>query len=145
MAEQGAMIEMVAETQAGAMDLPSSPAGTSDASSDDGSTRPTTPSSSPLFCASRMEDLTLSHFTHFPGSATLQSFPAWGQVKNICVVGAGYVGMLVLFCFSGAKSHCYRWANCSRYGAAQPVDISRSLGPRPGSHSAVELTTPSCT
>lgn len=92
MAEQGAMIEMVAETQAGAMDLPSSPAGTSDASSDDGSTRPTTPSSSPLFCASRMEDLTLSHFTHFPGSATLQSFPAWGQVKNICVVGAGYVG-----------------------------------------------------
>ncbi|KAF7131434.1 hypothetical protein CNMCM5793_004605 [Aspergillus hiratsukae] len=74
------------------MDLPSSPAGTSDASSYDGSTRPTTPSSSPLFCASRMEDLALSHFLHSPGSASLQSFPAWGQVKNICVVGAGYVG-----------------------------------------------------
>ncbi|RLL95556.1 hypothetical protein CFD26_103773 [Aspergillus turcosus] len=74
------------------MDLPSSPAGTSDASSYDGSTRPTTPSSSPLFCASRMEDLALSHFLHSPGSASLQSFPAWGQVKNVCVVGAGYVG-----------------------------------------------------
>lgn len=96
MVEQGVMIEMVAETQAVAMDLPSSPAGTSDASSYDGSTRPTTPSSSPLFCASRMEDLALSHFMHSPGSASLQSFPAWGQVKNICVVGAGYVGMLVL-------------------------------------------------
>ncbi|GFF36389.1 UDP-glucose 6-dehydrogenase [Aspergillus udagawae] len=74
------------------MDLPSSPAGSSDASSYDGSTRPTTPSSSPLFCASRMEDLALSHFMHSPCSASLQSFPAWGQVKNICVVGAGYVG-----------------------------------------------------
>ncbi|KAI9932305.1 hypothetical protein ASPWEDRAFT_182875 [Aspergillus wentii DTO 134E9] len=91
------------------MDLLSSPLGTSDESSYDASTGPTTPASSPLFCSSKVDDLTLSHFLHSPASyrldadaspcdtlgsasSSFQSFPAWGPVKNVCVVGAGYVG-----------------------------------------------------
>lgn len=87
------------------MDLIASPLGTSDESCWSGSTSPTTPASSPFFGPSKGEDLTLSHSLNSPGFSdpalcdtpcSLQSFPPWSPVRNICVVGAGYVGRLVL-------------------------------------------------
>lgn len=101
------------------MDILSSPLATasdgSSSSSYDDSTGPTTPASSPLFCSSKVEeDLSLSHLIHSPASykldtdtidlnldiprtASLQSFPAWGPVRNVCVVGAGYVGRFLSY------------------------------------------------
>lgn len=74
----------------------------SDESSYDDSTGPTTPASSPLFCPSRVDE-SLTRLLNSPPESckldtdsardSLQSFPAWGAVKNVCVVGAGYVGM----------------------------------------------------
>lgn len=93
--------------------LSSSPVGTSDESSCDDSTGPTTPDSSPLFCPSRVEDLVgtpLAHFLDAPKPAAdvlppektrlpqvsvpagARDLPASKPIRNICVVGAGYVG-----------------------------------------------------
>ncbi|KAJ5901488.1 hypothetical protein N7495_002016 [Penicillium taxi] len=62
-----------------------------DTSSDSGSfcsTNPTTPSSSPLFRPSEIEDLKLAQLPQ--STAAIESDPT--IVKNLCVVGAGYVG-----------------------------------------------------
>ncbi|KAL1968976.1 hypothetical protein VTN77DRAFT_810 [Rasamsonia byssochlamydoides] len=93
--------------------IPSSPVGTSDESSCDDSTGPTTPDSSPLFCPSRVEDLVgtpLAHFLDSPKAgadvlpaektrlpqvsvpAVARDFPGSKPIRSICVVGAGYVG-----------------------------------------------------
>lgn len=82
---------MVTETDA--MDsIASSPLGT-DESSWSGSTGPTTPASSPLFGPSKGDDLTLSHYLH--SSLDSDILANCGPVRNVCVVGAGYVGKLV--------------------------------------------------
>lgn len=58
------------------------------------STGPTTPSASPLFRASELDDLKLAGL---PQSRVLSDteLPRIA-VKNVCVVGAGYVGMCFL-------------------------------------------------
>lgn len=54
------------------------------------STAPTSPSSSPLFRPSDVDDLKLGLPQSRLGEAELRD----GTVKNVCVVGAGYVGRL---------------------------------------------------
>ncbi|OJJ45827.1 hypothetical protein ASPZODRAFT_119045 [Penicilliopsis zonata CBS 506.65] len=74
------------------MDPLASP-GTSDESSYDASTGPTTPSSSPLFGPSGIDDLALSLSQCLNArEGENGSFHSAGTVKNVCVVGAGYVG-----------------------------------------------------
>lgn len=96
--------ENMAIDQDVAMEFIASPLGTSDESCWSGSTSPTTPASSPFLGPSKGEDLMLSHSLNSPGLSdsalcdmpcSLQSFPPWSPVRNICVVGAGYVGRLV--------------------------------------------------
>lgn len=53
------------------------------------STAPTTPSSSPLFRPSEIDDLKLAQL---PQSGLSDSNLRDDSVKNVCVVGAGYVG-----------------------------------------------------
>lgn len=92
------------------MDIPSSPLGTSEGSLYEDSTPPTTPASSPLFGASRGDELASSSFPSSSATYNLSSeqrvhdIPCvatlWrsseGQFKNVCVVGAGYVGTYTL-------------------------------------------------
>lgn len=93
------------------MDFIASPLGTSGESSwsgsGSGSTGLTTPASSPLFGPSKGDDLALSPSLNSPDSGyisgSLQGPPTWGAVKNICVVGAGYVGRLVAFSLKKEK------------------------------------------
>ncbi|KAE8330742.1 hypothetical protein BDV39DRAFT_169945 [Aspergillus sergii] len=100
------ILQMLAEKETQPMDIPSSPLGTSEGSLYEDSTPPTTPASSPLFGASRGDELASSSFPSssaaynlsseqrvhdIPGVATLWR-PSAGLVKNVCVVGAGYVG-----------------------------------------------------
>jgi UDPglucose 6-dehydrogenase len=100
--------------------LSSSPGGTSDESSCDDSTGPTTPDSSPLFCPSRVEDLVGTPLAHFldgsqPGvdvlppktrlpqvsvPAAAHGLPVPKPIRNICVVGAGYVGKIRCVCLA---------------------------------------------
>jgi len=54
------------------------------------STAPTTPSSSPLFRPSDVDDLKLGSPQPRPDGTDLRD----DVVKNVCVVGAGYVGRL---------------------------------------------------
>ncbi|KAF7586216.1 hypothetical protein BBP40_009282 [Aspergillus hancockii] len=97
---------MLRSTEAHPIDIPSSPMGTSEGSLYEDKTPPTTPASSPLFGAFKEEEFVLSSFPRpltacnfdadpkiydIPGIATLQR-SSTGLVKNICVVGAGYVG-----------------------------------------------------
>lgn len=68
-------------------------------SSSDGSrscsTAPTTPSSSPLFRPSDFDDLKLAQLPQARlGELELRGNDA---VRNVCVVGAGYVGKLLLW------------------------------------------------
>lgn len=80
-------------TETDAMDsIASSPLGTDESSWSGGSTGPTTPASSPLFGPAKGDDLTLSHYLH--SSLDSDIVVACGPVRNICVVGAGYVGRL---------------------------------------------------
>ncbi|KAB8256108.1 hypothetical protein BDV32DRAFT_161493 [Aspergillus pseudonomiae] len=97
---------MIAEKENHPMDIPSSPLGTSEGSLYEDSTPPTTPASSPLFGASKGDDLVLSSSPSpsatynlgseqkvhdIPSVAALWR-PSAGLVQNVCVVGAGYVG-----------------------------------------------------
>lgn len=83
---------MAMATYTDAMDsIASSPLGT-DESSWSPSTGPTTPASSPLFGPAKGDDLTLSHYLH--SSLDSDIVAASGPVRNVCVVGAGYVGRL---------------------------------------------------
>ncbi|KAF5860954.1 hypothetical protein ETB97_000864 [Aspergillus alliaceus] len=86
------------------MDIPRSPLGTSEGSLGEHSTPPTTPASSPLFGASKVEELVSFSLPHpsptydpdfeppkvqnIPSISTLRK----PLVENVCVVGAGYVG-----------------------------------------------------
>lgn len=89
------------------MDFVASPLGTSGESSwsgsGSGSTALTTPASSPLFRPSKGDDLALSPSPSSPSSGyiSFQGPAAWGAVKDVCVVGAGYVGRLFLLKESG--------------------------------------------
>jgi UDPglucose 6-dehydrogenase len=93
----------------------SSPIGISDESSCEESTGPTTPDSSPLFCASRLEDVILTPLGDLldPRTAvdlfsvkkadnvTFPVKPVRGTsiqrgIRNICVIGAGYVGRCLI-------------------------------------------------
>ncbi|RAL05531.1 UDP-glucose dehydrogenase [Aspergillus ibericus CBS 121593] len=65
------------------MDLASSPRSSLEWSLDDSSTCPTTPASSPLFRAAKVDDV-----SHSSPDAVFSD----DRVKSICVVGAGYVG-----------------------------------------------------
>lgn len=57
------------------------------------STAPTTPGSSPLFRPSEIDDLKLAQLPQARlGESELRS----DAVRNVCVVGAGYVGRLHL-------------------------------------------------
>lgn len=62
-----------------------------------GSTSLTTPASSPLFGPSKGDNLALSPSLSSPGLGyvSFQGPAAWSAVRNVCVVGAGYVGRLV--------------------------------------------------
>lgn len=90
----------------------SSPIGVSDESSCEESTGPTTPDSSPLFCASRLEDVIVTPLGDLldPRTAVdlfsvekadkatfpvkpVRDAPIQRRIRNICVIGAGYVGM----------------------------------------------------
>ncbi|KAF9887365.1 hypothetical protein FE257_010220 [Aspergillus nanangensis] len=71
------------------MDAPSSPIAPSEGSFYDDSTRPTTPASSPLFGASKVDELIPS----MPKPDTDKRVSTGhAPIKNICVIGAGYVG-----------------------------------------------------
>ncbi|KAI3000053.1 hypothetical protein CBS147346_7246 [Aspergillus niger] len=85
------------------MDLSSSPRSSLEWSLDDSSTCPTTPASSPLFRAAKLDDVPSSHCTsptgisgtrgaHDAASANSTCILADDRVKSVCVVGAGYVG-----------------------------------------------------
>ncbi|OJJ74554.1 hypothetical protein ASPBRDRAFT_118437 [Aspergillus brasiliensis CBS 101740] len=85
------------------MDLASSPRSSLEWSLDDTSTCPTTPASSPLFRAAKVDDVSSSHSTsptgttdsrgvHDVASANSARILADDRVKSVCVVGAGYVG-----------------------------------------------------
>lgn len=89
------------------MDLSSSPRSSLEWSLDDSSTCPTTPASSPLFRAAKVDDVPSSHCTsptgisgtrgaHDAASANSTCILADDRVKSVCVVGAGYVGRLQL-------------------------------------------------
>lgn len=54
------------------------------------STAPTSPSSSPLFRPSDVDDLKLSQLSQ--ARESLREYPRAHSVKNVCFVGAGYVG-----------------------------------------------------
>lgn len=54
------------------------------------STAPTSPSSSPLFRPSDVDDLKLSQLAQ--AGESLRDYPRAHSVKNVCFVGAGYVG-----------------------------------------------------
>lgn len=93
---------MAMATYTDAMDsIASSPLGT-DESSWSPSTGPTTPASSPLFGPAKGDDLTLSHYLH--SSLDSDIVAASGPVRNVCVVGAGYVGRLAWV--SARKGSC---------------------------------------
>ncbi|GKZ32857.1 hypothetical protein AbraIFM66950_002501 [Aspergillus brasiliensis] len=85
------------------MDLASSPRSSLEWSLDDTSTCPTTPASSPLFRAAKVDDVSSSQSTsptgttdsrgvHDVASANSARILADDRVKSVCVVGAGYVG-----------------------------------------------------
>ncbi|KAB8232486.1 UDP-glucose dehydrogenase [Aspergillus alliaceus] len=86
------------------MDIPRSPLGTSEGSLGEHSTPPTTPASSPLFGASKVEELVSFGLPHPSPTYDLDFEPPKVQnipsistlrkplVENVCVVGAGYVG-----------------------------------------------------
>ncbi|GFN15966.1 hypothetical protein AtubIFM55763_007075 [Aspergillus tubingensis] len=85
------------------MDLASSPRSSLEWSLDDSSTCPTTPASSPLFRAAKVDDVS-SHSTSPAGITDIQGahndaanansarIVSDDRVKSVCVVGAGYVG-----------------------------------------------------
>ena len=137
------------------MDLASSPRSSLEWSLDDSSTCPTTPASSPLFRAAKVDDVS-SHSTSPAGitdtqgahndAATANSarILANDRVKSVCVVGAGYVGRLLLahcpYLHLRAKlSQPYRRTNrgCSR--AIQSLHRSDSAGPGSSSHPELEV------
>lgn len=88
------------------MDLASSPRSSLEWSLDDSSTCPTTPASSPLFRAAKVDDVS-SHSTSPAGITDIQGahndaanansarIVSDDRVKSVCVVGAGYVGRLL--------------------------------------------------
>ena len=80
---------MATDTDAAMDSIASSPLSTEE-SSLSGSTGPTTPASSPLFGPAKGDDLTLSHYLH--SSLDSDILATGGPVRNVCVVGAGYVG-----------------------------------------------------
>jgi hypothetical protein len=102
------------------MDFVSSFSGTSDESSCDDFTGPTTPDSSPLFRPSHPKDLVGSRLSHYlncaqppsvetteshSGSSVSESFRDISPpdaVTNICVIGAGYVGKCLLSLHEGS-------------------------------------------
>ncbi|PWY89903.1 udp-glucose 6-dehydrogenase [Aspergillus heteromorphus CBS 117.55] len=84
------------------MDISSSPLSSTEWSLDGSSTCPTTPASSPLFRAAKVDDSSSLHSTSpatasegrafNTSSSTSTKIPLYDGVKSVCVVGAGYVG-----------------------------------------------------
>ncbi|PYI00361.1 nucleotide sugar dehydrogenase [Aspergillus sclerotiicarbonarius CBS 121057] len=74
------------------MDIASSPRSSLEWSLDDSSTCPTTPASSPLFRAAKVEDAASTSLAHILSD---------DRVKSVCVVGAGYVGRHLTDHFGG--------------------------------------------
>lgn len=71
------------------------------------STAPTTPSSSPLFRPSDIDDLKLAQLPQARlGESELRGNDA---VRNVCVVGAGYVGRIHLWECAG-RGLSFVWA-----------------------------------
>jgi UDPglucose 6-dehydrogenase len=113
--------------------LSSSPLGTSDDSSCDDSTGPTTPDSSPLFGAARVEELVGTPIAHLlePGVAILPAekthvrIPGGSRelsgsrpVRHIAVVGAGYVG----------RSTLIPLIVCLEFGLQYTYEVTRASG-----------------
>jgi len=146
---------------------PSIPSSNIDASEDgllDISTAPTTPdgslSFSPVLQALKLQDA-LEDAASGRGKQRASSTSlgaamraSGGGAKNICCVGAGYVGKFIHefdipFCDLASTLNCFpanhfnRWSYSSRNGLPKPPYQCHSRGPRSSPNQAVEDEAPS--